>query len=222
MAETPGAPSVAPKRSEPGVLDVIRKRWRGWLRAIHRDVGYCAVGLTLVYALSGLAINHIQDWDPNFISYEVERQIEPIPATVPDAEAVKRVRDALELGEPRTTYRAGDELHLELDDRQIVVYGDSGLVIDQGREPRFFLRAANWLHYNRGKAAWTYIADGYALLLVYLAISGLFMIKGRLGLRWRGALLVSLGAAVPIAYVVLSGGPGGHRDSPPPAISAPP
>jgi hypothetical protein len=206
-----------------GALDVIRKRWRAWLRAIHRDVGYLAVGLTVVYAVSGLAINHISSWDPNFISYERERQIDPIPAEVPDAEAVRRVRDALDLGEPRTTFRAGDELHLEFDDRQIVVYGDSGLVIDQGRKARFFLRAANWLHYNRGKAAWTYIADGYAVLLLYLAISGLFMIKGKLGLRWRGALLVSLGAAVPIAYVVLSGGPSAHQGSetPPAARAAP-
>ena len=28
----------------------IKRRWRGWLRAIHRDVGYLAVGLTLIYA----------------------------------------------------------------------------------------------------------------------------------------------------------------------------
>jgi hypothetical protein len=204
-----------------GALDVVRKRWRAWLRAIHRDVGYTAVGLTLVYAISGLAINHIQDWDPNFVTYERERQIDPIPASVPDAEAVARVRAALDLGEVRTTFRAGDEIHLELDDRQVTVYGDSGLVVDQGRDSRFFLRVANWLHYNRGKAAWTYIADAYAVLLLYLAISGLFMIKGKLGLRWRGALLVSLGAAVPIGYVVLSGGPGGHRDTAAPAISAP-
>ena len=33
------------------------------------------------------------------------------------------------------------------------------------------------------------------------------MLKGKLGLRWRGAILVTLGAAVPIGYVVWSGGP---------------
>ena len=44
---------------------------------------------------------------------------------------------------------------------------------------------------------WTYIADVYAVLLLYLAISGIFMIKGRLGLRWRGAILISLGVGVP-------------------------
>src|SRR5690606_10982804 len=47
--------------------------------------------------------------------------------------------------------------------------------------------------------------DIYAVLLLYLAISGIFMIKGRLGLRWRGAILISAGVSVPIAAVLLSG-----------------
>jgi uncharacterized protein len=217
MADAPvaGAPSGR------GLGDVVKKRWRAWLRAIHRDVGYCAVGLTVIYAVSGLAINHISDWDPNFVTYEREVRIAPISADVPDDVAIRRVRDALQLGEVRSSFRAGDEIHLELDERQVVVYGDSGLAIDQGRRARFFLRVANWLHYNRGKAAWTYVADAYACLLLYLAISGLFMIKGKLGLRWRGALLVSLGAAVPLAYVVLSGGPSAHRAEPPAASASP-
>ena len=28
---------------------------------IHRDVGYLVVGLTLIYAISGIAVNHIDD-----------------------------------------------------------------------------------------------------------------------------------------------------------------
>ena len=66
---------------------------------------------------------------------------------------------------------------------------------------------ANWLHYNRGKKAWKYVADVYAVMLLYLAISGIFMIKGRLGLKWRGAMLVSAGIAIPLGYVLVSGGP---------------
>jgi hypothetical protein len=186
---------------------VIKKRWRGWLRAIHRDVGYLAVGFTLIYALSGLAINHIADWDPNFKTYARESQIAPIPSDVSDEEAIARAQAALGVSNPRETLRAGDEIHLDWDNRNIVVYGDTGLVVDQGRDARFFLRVANWLHYNRGKKAWTYLADAYAVMLLYLAVSGLFMIKGRLGLRWRGTIMVGLGIAVPIAYVVLSGGP---------------
>lgn len=212
---------------EATLLGALRRRWRGWLRAIHRDLGYLAVGLTVIYALSGLAINHIgtDGWDPNFHSYQRERRIAPIAADVADDVALAQARAALGVGAPRSWYRAGDELRLEYDSKQFVVIGDSGTVIEQGREPRFFLRVANWLHYNRGKKAWTYVADAYALLLLYLAASGLFMIKGRNGLRWRGAALAAAGISVPILYVVWSGGPeaanrGGSR--PPAAASGAP
>ncbi len=188
-------------------LGTLKRRWRPWLRAIHRDLGYLAIGLTVIYAVSGLAINHIGSWDPNFHTYERERQIAPIALDVPDEVALAQARAALGVGAPRSWYRAGDELRLEYDTRQFVIIGDSGQVIEQGRKSRFFLRVANWLHYNRGKKAWTYVADAYAVLLLYLAVSGLFMLKGSKGLLWRGAILAGAGVAVPIAYVVWSGGP---------------
>jgi hypothetical protein len=80
-------------------------------------------------------------------------------------------------------------------------------VVEEGQKPRFFIRVADWLHENRGKRAWTYVADTYAVLLLYLALSGLFMIPGRKGLKGRGAIIALAGAAVPVLYVVLSGGP---------------
>ncbi len=189
-----------------GTLATIKKRWRGWLRAIHRDFGYLAVGFTIIYALSGLAINHISDWDPNFKASERSLTIEPIPAELPDDEAVKRVLAATGTGTPDDVYRAGDEIRLSYSGgSQVTVIGSQVTV--QERSERFFFRVANWLHYNRGKKAWTYMADIYAVMLLYLAISGIFMIKGKLGLKWRGTILIGLGVAVPLAYVVLSGGP---------------
>ena len=35
-------------------------------RAREFDVGYLVVGLTVIYAISGIAINHIDDWNANF------------------------------------------------------------------------------------------------------------------------------------------------------------
>jgi hypothetical protein len=219
-----------PDDEGPGVGAIIRKRWRGWLRAIHRDIGYLAVGFTLIYALSGIAINHIKDWDPNFHATERTLTIAPIPADASDAAAVKLVTDATGTGAPDDVFRAGDEIRLGYSDgTQVTAIGDTGQVTVQARSSRFFLRIANWLHYNRGKKAWTYVADIYAVMLLYLAISGIFMIKGKLGLRWRGTLLIGLGIAVPIAYVVLSGGPNANNakvaDSAPadkPAVEPPP
>ena len=94
-----------------------------------------------------------------------------------------------------------------IDERTLTVTLSTGEVHDASREPRLLLRVANWLHLNRGKKAWTYIADGYAVLLLFLATSGMFMLPGRKGLIGRGLILVAIGSAVPILYVTLSGGP---------------
>lgn len=205
---------------EVGLLPILKKRWRGWLRAIHRDVGYLAVGFTLIYALSGLAINHIKDWDPNFHTYEKTVQVAPIdPALDDDAAIALAMQEVGISDQPRSSYRAGDEVRLDYDDKNVAIIGDQATI--QGRSSRFFFRLANWLHYNRGKAAWTYVADAYAVLLLYLACSGLFMLKGRLGLRWRGTILVLLGVSVPIGYVVWSGGPDANLHKDKPAIAAP-
>lgn len=189
---------------------VLKRRWRAWLRALHRDAGYVAVGLTVIYAVSGLAINHIDDWNPNFKATEQTHQLAlPLPAE--EEPAMREVLRQLDISaEPTDFYLATDtQLEIELPGANHVLHVDldTGQAFEEVEEPRFFLRVANWLHYNRGKAAWTYIADGYAVFLLFLALSGLFMIKGRKGLIGRGAVLVLLGAAVPILYVHFSGGP---------------
>jgi len=186
----------------------LAARARGWLRAVHRDVGYLAVGLTIVYALSGLAVNHIADWDPNFRHVDRTWELGPIAET-DDAAAAKLVLSKLSITEtPTDVYRgAPDALEILLEHRTLHVDTQTGHVEDEGREPRFVLRAANWLHLNRGKKGWTRFADAYAVGLLLLATSGLFMIPGRKGLLGRGAVLVAIGIAIPILFVRCSGGP---------------
>lgn len=191
------------------------KRWRAWLRAIHRDFGYLAIGFTVIYAVSGIAQNHIEDWgDVSYKAAERTVQIAPLTDAEPTAAAVARVVAAARLGEPTSITRAGDELRLEYKTGEKVT-AIEGTVTIQTRERRAFIGVANWLHKARGKKAWKYIADVYALFLLYLAISGIFMIKGKLGFKWRGATLISAGVAVPVLYVALAGGPGSQKTSEP-------
>jgi len=179
--------------------------FRPLLRAVHRDAGYLGVGLTVVYALSGIAVNHVKDWDPSFVSYQHTHRLRTKLAG-DDPTIARSVLAELHIAEtPRDVYReSDDQLDLTFDKRTLHVTLSSGEVLEQGQEPRFFLRAANFLHLNRGKPAWTYVADSYAALLLFLSLSGLWMLPGRKGLWGRGLLLVLLGAAVPIAYVTLS------------------
>jgi hypothetical protein len=200
-----------PDGSAPTGASATRRRklnLRPRLRALHRDIGYFAVGLTIVYAVSGLAVNHLKDWDPNFHQVNRSHQL-PLPLPGDDAAAAKSALGSLGVREaPREVYRASPtELDLVFDQRTFHVDTTTGVVHEEGQAARPVLRAANWLHLNRGKKAWTYVADSYAVFLLFLAISGLFMIPGKKGLLGRGAVIALLGAAVPILYVVLSGGP---------------
>lgn len=201
---------------EQGVVSKLRQlKWRKWLRSLHRDIGYLAIGLTFVYALSGIAINHVADWDPNFAAIE---ETYPLSQTVgrPKAEdpnsslrVARAVLASLSRKDAIEDAYALDEGHLDITLLHSTLYVDFGqrTVREEGQRPRLGLRIANWLHLNRGKKAWTYIADGYAVFLLYLAASGLFMIPGSKGIRGRGGVLSLLGAAIPVIYVVLSDGP---------------
>jgi uncharacterized protein len=206
----PNVPSRAPARVPVPPADVAapRKtrtrttRLRAWLRAVHRDVGYSAVGLTLVYAASGLAVNHIADWDPNFTNTTETRDI-GLPPSGDDQGMSKWVLEKLRVTEaPREVYREGDGLEILFEHRTLHVGLSTGRVVDEGQKPRRLLKAANWLHLNRGKKAWKYFADAYAVALLFLATSGMFMLPGRKGLFGRGAAFVLLGAAIPIVYVM--------------------
>lgn len=44
-------------------------KWRKVNNIIHRDFGYFFFGMTIIYALSGIALNHLKDWNP---SYSIE------------------------------------------------------------------------------------------------------------------------------------------------------
>jgi hypothetical protein len=186
----------------------FRIRWRPWLRAIHRDVGYFSVGLTFIYAASGLAVNHIADWEPNFRQVERVHQL-PLPLPTAEQPLADNVRQALGISEPlREVFRADEhDVEVVFDRRTLRVDTQTGRVVEQAQEPRFFLRIANWLHLNRGKKAWTFVADAYAVFLLLLSVSGLWMFPGRKGLLGRAGVIALAGALVPALYVTLSGGP---------------
>jgi len=197
---TPGEKSVTPDRPR-------RQAWRPLVRSLHRDLGYLLVGLTVIYAVSGLAVNHVADWDPSFTNYTRAHAL-PMPLPLEDEAILALLRQKLDLPPGATiVFSAPTRIDVQSGARIFHIDPSTGRVVEEGRRPRAFLRAANWLHLNRGKKAWTVVADAYAVGLLLLAFSGLFMLPGRKGVLGRGGFFVLLGAAVPILYVLLSGGP---------------
>jgi len=174
--------------------------WRRWSIVLHRDVGYLAVVLTIAYAISGIAVNHIADWNPNYRVTKTFTTVAPIAATDPSA-IVTTAMERLKLTEaPRSSFQP-DTNTMQLFYKGTTYHVDlpTGKVMVEATQSRPVLFEMNQLHLNHSKRAWTWIADLYALALLLLAITGLFVIKGRYGITGRGAWLTAAGF-LPVVY----------------------
>jgi len=179
-------------------------KWRKWNNLLHRDIGYLCVGLTIVYAVSGVAVNHMRDWNPNFSVRRTSANVGPVTAENPRSPDV--IRGILaQLGESpeyRDSFRPDSAtLEIFLENGTVTVDLASGDVELERVKSRTGIREANFLHLNHARKLWTYTADLYAVALAFLAISGMFVIKGKKGIKGRGAWLTGIGVAVPIVFL---------------------
>jgi len=198
--------------------------WRRTLLVLHRDVGFFALGLTLVYGVSGLAVNPRGDWDYNASSaltrHAVGSPAELLgleadgvaPGALARAEQARLVTTLARLSErseapTKVMWRSPGRLSLLYGEggRDVVDYlPESGVLELERRRPRPLLRQLNFLHLNEGRSFWTYVADLYALALVFLGVSGVLVVRGRRGLGGRGGLYALAGVVVPlVAYWLL-------------------
>ncbi|KID55322.1 hypothetical protein JF50_20890 [Pseudoalteromonas luteoviolacea] len=179
--------------------------WFKLNRSLHRDIGYFCIGMTLVFAISGIALNHIHQFNSN---YQVTRTSHTIPLSGVDIETDEfestlltalRLEDKIKarFWQDQTTYK----LFLEKD-TTLYLYPQQNEVLIEQVKPRFLLRQLNFLHLNEARAAWMWFSDFYAILLIYLALSALFMVKGKRGVLGPRGLLVLAGVAVPAAFIV--------------------
>ena len=180
-----------------------RFKWRRWNNILHRDIGYFCVALTVIYAISGVAVNHIHDWNPNYKIERVEKTFEPFPVS-DRATMVAHSIEVLDLPVPDESFRPAPEtVQLFYDGWSVVVHALEGTAIVERPRDRFLLRDANYLHLNHARGLWTWFADAYAILLLLLAVSGMFVLKGKKGLSGRGKWFVVAGLVLPIVFLVV-------------------
>lgn len=178
--------------------------WRRWNTIIHRDLGYLCFGLTIVYAISGIAVNHIADWNPNYRIEQLNSVINPRPlAGLTGDKLVSNVLSQLgENGKVKGSYQADDKtLQIFVVNNNITVNLESGEVFEEKNQPRKVLYQMNFLHINHAKKLWTWVADLYALALALLAVTGLFILRGKNGITGRGAWLTGTGIIIPVFFL---------------------
>lgn len=181
-------------------------KWRKWNVIIHRDLGYLCFGLTILYVISGVAVNHMHDWNP---TYALENRITEVDLDVVDHSDDRAITAAVlvqlgETGELKNIYRQDAQtLKIFVVNNNLTVDIREGRVFQEKSNKRPLLYQANFLHLNHAKKLWTWFADLYAVSLGVLAISGILVLKGKKGFGGRGKWLVGLGFAIPIFFLWL-------------------
>lgn len=178
-------------------------KWRKWNKAVHRDFGYFFFGMTVIYALSGIAINHRDDWNPNYII--VEKQVETGPL-----EQGMNKEEVLQLLKPfgehkdyrRHFYPSPSRLKVFLHGGTAVFDTETGYGYIEKIKRRPVFREMNYLHYNPQKY-WTWYSDIFSGALIIMALTGLFISRGPYGISARGGWLSLLGIALPVIFLII-------------------
>jgi hypothetical protein len=179
---------------------------RKWLRIIHRDMGYIFFGMSMVYGISGIALNHLDDWNPDYIIRISETALHDIPAVQDISRDVARslARQINQNYEYRSHYfPRPDILKIFIKQGSVTINLNSGQTHIEVIKKRPVFREMNFLHYNKPKKLFTWFSDAFALSLILLAISGLFLIRGKKGITGRGAWLTALGIIIPVIFLLL-------------------
>lgn len=178
-------------------------KWRKLNNILHRDLGYLAFGLTIVYAVSGIAVNHVADWNPNYKIERIQSHIDPPGAGVVGREIVAAIEADLDKEETDFTFFQDSERSLSIfrDGSTVSIDLVTGEVRQEKIAERTGIYEMNFLHLNHPKKLWTWMADLYAAVLAILAITGLFVLKGKKGITGRGAWLSAVGIIIPIVFL---------------------
>ena len=170
------------------------------LRIIHRDLGFFVVGITLVYAVSGIILNHLSDKDPAF---HTETKTIQLPANLTESELSSVWLADKSLPSLKRVMRMDDShLRLFIEAGTGVYHSSDGSLYYEKRQKRILIYWMNRLHYNKVKG-WSPVADFFAGSLILLAITGLFIVKGKRGIAGSGKWYLLTGILIPILFGIL-------------------
>ena len=178
-------------------------KWRKWNRAIHRDFGYLFLGMTLIYGLSGIALNHMKDWNPNYVITTWDIETEPLADKPDKAKIIGILEDFDEADNYKNHYfPSNNSVKVFLEDGTAYIDLETGKGLMELTKRRMLFREVNYLHYNPIKY-WTWYSDIFSGALIILGISGILIPRGSRGITKRGAWLTIFGILIPLIYLLI-------------------
>ncbi len=185
----------------------LSSKLRNYCRNIHRELSYFLSGMVLIYAISGLVMNHRDVINPHYSVTRTEQTVHSLPLQEEcNREAVEGIMKRIgvterytkhyfpEAGQLKVFLKGGSTLEVNL---------QSGKAVYESLCRRPILSTMTTLHYNPGKW-WTWFADIFAVGLIIITVTGIVTLKGRRGLWGRGGIELLAGILLPLLLLLFA------------------
>jgi hypothetical protein len=168
-------------------------------------MGYFIVGMTIVYALSGIYLNHRHDFNPDYkiFLYEFQTNINPqteINETVVSEALAEHERDVVY---KKHYINSEGLIKIFIENGEAVINPETGEAAMSYLQRRPVIFEMNKLHKASIGTLWKWVSDAMAVILLFVAVSGLFLLKGKRGLKRWGWWWTIAGIIVPLFFALL-------------------
>jgi hypothetical protein len=180
------------------------------LRALHRDIGYFFIGLIIAFCVSGILLNHRTQWKPMRYKYDY-KQIQTtfrLPKDSVTLDGVKSFNEKNKIAD----YQGYD---FRGDSTLVIFYkgADATISLVNGKAEINMWRQTPvvaqlyFIHMSFRDDNWfKWYSDIFALGLLTIAITGMFLVRGKNSFRKRGWWLALAGLIAPMLAVLLYAG----------------
>lgn len=191
-----------------GVIN-IKKKLPKFIRLIHRDLSFLFAGVILVYAISGITMNHYKGFNAQYSieqqNFTIKGDYPRIPASYSKKELLN-ILDALGERNNYTRYYSPDEKTVKIfmkEGSSLTINTKSGKALYESVKKRPIVSGLAFLHYNPNKW-WTIFSDIFAVSLIVITFTGIFITKGAKGLIGTGGIKLAIGILIPILFLLLA------------------
>ncbi len=174
-------------------------------RNTHRDIAYFYLGLIIAFSISGIFLNHRQDWHPRRYTFNIKEISVKLPDnqelindefinSFTNAQAIDDQLRRFQLTETelRISYVSNDvEVDLATGEGKITTYKTTPVL---GQMTKLHVDTSKW---------WIYYSDIFGVAMLTIAITGMFIQTGDKSFQKRGWKLALLGLLFPLIFLFI-------------------
>ena len=183
----------------------MKKSKAYWNRLIHRDLAYFFLGLIIAFSASGIILNHRVDIDPQEYTVKTETIQFDLPEDkllITDDFFRSALTDKNNIENYKRFRIRNNEIRLYFKDAFATIDAKTGIgEIDYVRTIPV-LGQMTILHKSTSKW-WIWFSDIFGIAMLTIAITGMFISKGKYSFKKRGWVLALIGLVFPFVFLFI-------------------